>query len=384
MAVMIIATGFIFTACGTQKDVGISSITINSETQVIEIYEGEFNEAGITATVIYENDTEEIITITEDMVTGYNDGPQWVNTPGTYAITVLFKGKTIDITVKVLPKYISVRFFDGYGNLIKKQSIRKGTDAVAPNDGYEIQGMKFIGWDRLFTNLTEDIDVYAMYGNVTALNIETQFQDWQYRTRRDSGNNDVTYEFFKFADGKVYYYNGKLESFLYSAKDSIQGVEYTAVYTSRVNDEICGSWEIRFRLNSDVYYSVYYDNEKLYTITGENYVYYTQLNAKYALQDGSWYKWVISEGENEEIANLNGYIRIIIDSNNSTKIEYYKGTTSPTSDSSVTILNYSMSVIDNGNIVIVTEETSSIHSLRIVCCENPYISNLDANLTIVE
>ena len=145
---IIVLACFVLTACGIQKEVGISSITLNSESSVIEIYEGEFNEAGITATILYEDDTTETITITDEMVVGHVvDGQQWFKVPGTYAITVLFKGETVDFTVKVLPKYITVRFFDGYGNEIGKQSIRKGSDAVAPNDGYEIEGLKVI-WIR--------------------------------------------------------------------------------------------------------------------------------------------------------------------------------------------------------------------------------------------
>lgn len=377
---IMLAAGFVFTACGIQKDVGISSITINSESSVIEIYEGEFNEAGITAKVVYDDETTETVTITEDMVSGYNDGPQWFDNPGTYAITVLFKDETVDLTVKVLPKYISVRFFDGHGNLIEKQSIRKGTDAVAPNDGFDIEGMEFIGWDRLFTNLTENTDVYAMYGNIKALDIETQLHDWQYRVKTDVIGNNV-YEFFKFADGKVYYYDGKLENFLYSEKDSIEGVEYTAVYTSRIIDEISGSWKISFDTNiNEKQYTLYYDGEKLYIkSTDDTLVYYKQANTKYAL-NGSWYKWTITAGENET-ADINGYIRI----GSNAKIEYYKGASAPSENTSVdNLIGYSVSINDEGNIIITTEETSSVQSLIIVCNQSPYISNLDKMLTIVK
>lgn len=377
MLALVFCSMFLVVACSVQKDVGISSITINSESSVIEIYEGEFNEAGITATVVYEDETTETITITENMVAGYNEGTQWFDTPGTYAITVLFKGKTVDLTVKVLPKYISVRFFDGLGNLIEKQSIRKGEDAVAPNDGFNVEGMKFIGWDRLFTNLTEDTDVYAVYGNISVLDIETQFDGWQYRIKTSTGSD--VYEFYKFADGKVYYYEGTLESFIYSEKDSIEGVEYTAVYSSRVTDKISGSWEISFGANTSAQYTLYYDGEKLYTkSTDAAYIYYNQLNTKYALQNNVWYQWVITEGDSNGTAGVNGYIRI----SSNAKMEYYKGSSAPTDSTGVTYLAYSMSVNDTGDIVITTEETSSVQSLRIVCNANPYLNN--SNLTIVE
>lgn len=380
LAFIMLAACFILTACTVQKDVGISSISINSESSVVEIYEGEFNEAEITATVVYEDDSTETITITDQMVSGkVVNGQQWFKVPGIYAVTVLFKGETVDLTVKVLPKFITVRFFDGDGSLITQQSIKKGSDATAPNDGFGIAGMEFIGWDRLLTNLTEDTDVYALYGNITTLDVETQFQDWQYLTRQD-GSSGLIYEFYKFADGKVYYYEGDLESFLYSGKDNVQGVEYTAVYSSKLYDEVAGSWRISFSSSYSENHVVYYDNIKLYTSTSvANLTYLSQLNTKYALKNNVWYKWVVSEGDNET-ATINGYIKI----GSNAKIEYYRGTAAPADSSNVSILSYTMAVNDVGNIVIVTEESSATQSLNIVCAENPYISNLDKLLTIVE
>lgn len=379
LAFVMLAACFVLTACTAQKDVGISSISVNSESAVIEIYEGEFNEANITATVVYEDESTETITITDSMVSSkVINGQQWYKVPGTYAITVLFKGTTVDLTVKVLPKYITVRFYDGDGSLITKQSIKKGSDATAPNDGFGIEGMEFIGWDRTLTNLTEDTDVYALYGNITTLDVETQLQDWQYLTRQES--NGLVYEFYKFADGKVYYYEGNLESFLYSGKDNVQGVDYTAVYSSKMYDQVVGTWRISFSSTTSENHIVYYDNVKLYTSTSVgNLTYLKQLNTKYALNNNTWYTWVVSEGSGEAAA-INGYIRI----GSNAKIEYYRGTAVPVDSSNVTYLSYTMSVNDVGNVIIITEESSATQSLNIVCAESPYISNLDRIITIVE
>ena len=376
LAFIILAAGLFFTACGVQKDVGIKSITINEDSSVIEIYEGEFDEAGITATVVYEDDSTETIDITADMVLGeIVDNQQWFKVPGTYAITILFKGETVDLTIKVLPKNISVKFFNGYGILIKEQSIRKGSDAIAPNDGFEIEGMKFIGWDRSFTNLTEDACVYALYGNVTALNIETTLHDWQYRKMPDSS----IYELFKFADGKIYHYQGDLESFLYSRKDEVVGVDYTAVYTSRVNEEgVFGSWKISFG-PKDKEIVLYFNNESLYTKITDSHRYYKPLKTKYALQNNTWYQWVLSSGQ-QETSDINGYIKIC----SNAKIEFFRGTSAPTDQSEKTYLSYSMSINDAGNIVITTTESSLIQSLTIVCDAIPRVSNLDRNLSIVK
>ena len=372
---------FVFSACGIQKDVGIASITINSESSVIEIYEGEFDEANITATILYKNNTTETVTITADMVAHKTIGDKtWYKVPGTYAITILINGETVDATVKVLPKYITVRFFDGNRALIKQESIRKGTDATAPNDGFGMAGMQFIGWDRLLTNLTEDTDVYAVYGNITALDIESELQEsWHYALEHDgSSSNTSVYNMYKFDDGKVYCYNGKLETFLYTDESVIQGVEYTAIYKSEVRNEVHGVWEISFT-NNTTNHKVYFDGEELYTKKESTITNYQQLSVKYALQNDVWYQWNISLGENN-IDVINGYVKIASNS----KIGYYRGNSVPTNDTEVTYLSYSMFVNDMGEIGIKTEETSSVQSLTIVCSMRPYVSNFDSYLTIAQ
>lgn len=74
-------------------------------------------------------------------------------------------------------EYYTVRFFDGNNELLDTQFIDKGSDA-RPIGGIEhmMPGYVFVGWDRSYLNITESIDIYALYvkmeiTNVTATNI---------------------------------------------------------------------------------------------------------------------------------------------------------------------------------------------------------------------
>ena len=59
-------------------------------------------------------------------------------------------------TKQLTRKECKVRCLDKEGKLIKEETVKYGADATV--DGYE-----FSGWDRAFDNVTEDIDVTALY-----------------------------------------------------------------------------------------------------------------------------------------------------------------------------------------------------------------------------
>ena len=67
-------------------------------------------------------------------------------------------------------KTYSVNFYDGDINLISKQIVEYGLNAIAPTDvkktPTETIYYLFVGWDKAFTNVKEDLDVYAEFGEV--------------------------------------------------------------------------------------------------------------------------------------------------------------------------------------------------------------------------
>lgn len=65
-------------------------------------------------------------------------------------------------TAKFARKEFKVRFLDMGGKLIKEEMVKYGAGATAP-DAPSVDGYEFSGWDRAFDNVTEDIDVTALY-----------------------------------------------------------------------------------------------------------------------------------------------------------------------------------------------------------------------------
>lgn len=68
-----------------------------------------------------------------------------------------------------------VRFFDGAGNIIKEERVKKNRSATAP-DPPVCGGSEFIGWDKEFNAVTEDIDVKPVfYGVFLAKTLKPDF-----------------------------------------------------------------------------------------------------------------------------------------------------------------------------------------------------------------
>lgn len=169
MVVCCFCLTFLFAACDLQKDVNIVSITVVETTIPAEIEVGKFDQAGIQIRVDYADQTHETIGVTTTML-GDEYG-NLINTPGTYTIGILFRGATTKLTVKIVPAedVYAVSFYNGNNELISRQMVQEGADAEVPNPLHvEMQGFRFIGWDRTFTNVQEDLNVYGIYTRVDA------------------------------------------------------------------------------------------------------------------------------------------------------------------------------------------------------------------------
>ena len=75
--------------------------------------------------------------------------------------TIVLTQDTTLSAVFAINRYL-VQFF-GFNNvLLDSQSIEHGTAAVAP-EAPTVDHFDFVGWDKEFTNITSDLDVYAIY-----------------------------------------------------------------------------------------------------------------------------------------------------------------------------------------------------------------------------
>lgn len=162
--IMVCFAMLILPAC--QKDVNISKIEVKEGTLPETITVGKFDEAGIKLVITYEDKTTNEVAVTSQMVEGYED---YLTTPGSYTITILFKGYSteIDVTmVSATTRYL-VKFYDAYGYCVSQQYIEEGEDAEAPSEeAYTIQGYNFVGWDRTFTDISEPTNIYGIYTKV--------------------------------------------------------------------------------------------------------------------------------------------------------------------------------------------------------------------------
>ena len=59
-------------------------------------------------------------------------------------------------------KKYTVRFLDWNNTLLKQQIVKKGGNATPPNDPTR-EGYVFIGWKGDYTNVQEDLDIFARY-----------------------------------------------------------------------------------------------------------------------------------------------------------------------------------------------------------------------------
>ncbi len=106
-----------------------------------------------------------------DKVTG-KEASFVINEAGTYTVkacaqNALYTGKvsTLEQKIKVHNTF-TVQFLDEDGTLLNKQSVAYGMDAATPASPKKT-GYSFVGWDKEYTNVTENIVTKAKYAKKT-------------------------------------------------------------------------------------------------------------------------------------------------------------------------------------------------------------------------
>ena len=177
MIALVICSMFLISACSLQKNVNIESISIDQSSIPEFIRVGEFDAAKIELIVNYDNGSTEEVFVTTSMLS--EESREYLQTPGIYEVEIFFKGEktTLNITIVQESIYL-VEFYNGNQQLIERQFVEKHSDAIAPMESaYAMFGYDFVGWDRLFTDVTEDIKVYGIYSKITAEDMNARIHE---------------------------------------------------------------------------------------------------------------------------------------------------------------------------------------------------------------
>ena len=97
--VVLICASVVMFACG-KKDVNITKIEVDATTIPETIVVGEFDNAGIKATVYYDDGSTQPIDVTSSLIP--EEYRSKLETPGVYEIEILFRNAKTQITVKIV------------------------------------------------------------------------------------------------------------------------------------------------------------------------------------------------------------------------------------------------------------------------------------------
>lgn len=165
--VLILLFAIGISACDIQKDVNIKSIAVVEDTVPAFVVAGEFDKAGIKALITYEDGSKEFVDINSKLLGDVHQ--EKISKPGEYEIEILFRGQNLKFKVKVVDGEGAhvVKFFNGFNELISMQLVKDGEAAKEPSlESHQMNGYKFVGWDRKFDNVKMDIVVYGIYAKI--------------------------------------------------------------------------------------------------------------------------------------------------------------------------------------------------------------------------
>ena len=151
------------------NDVNIVSVSVKDSSVPNEIFVGHFDEAGIKLNVSYSDGTTDEVSVTSSLLPEeYQD---YLVTPGSYTVNILYRGQEVTISFKIVNPHYIVNFYayvdSNEYTLIDSQDVLEHESAFAPSSlktvHYQDLYYVFKKWDKDFSDITSQLDVYALY-----------------------------------------------------------------------------------------------------------------------------------------------------------------------------------------------------------------------------
>lgn len=255
-------------ACSFQTNKNILSIEIIETTIPQHIVVGEFDDAKIQAKITYDDNTFETIYI-NSLFLG-EENKTLINTPGTYEVEILFRGVSTTITINIIDniEQYTVKFFNGKNEIVSVQVVLQGQNAIEPSaSACQINGYKFIGWDRTFDNVTQDINVYGIYvkiDNATTEDYSNILFNGLQNMMNSTLNISQIYESAIRYDTTMYYNNSSYDKLVIKRTDD--GIfKHYEMFQKSINNNLVSYTRKYFSANGEItesipdYYFYQYD-----------------------------------------------------------------------------------------------------------------------------
>ena len=169
-AILAIAVMMLITSCTAQKKIVSKEVSNVPSVLYVESFDSNMdnirkavNDCNVVATVTYDDGTTEDIDLEFDMLEDVFQ--KELNSQGRHYISYMYKGEKIDFNVYVqVAQTYTVRFFNADNHIISEQQVKKGGAAIEPTEAERaVDGRIFMSWDKDFSRVTADMDVYGLY-----------------------------------------------------------------------------------------------------------------------------------------------------------------------------------------------------------------------------
>jgi len=146
---------FIITGCNEPSVVDIKLSEDNIKQNI-----NDFNITDLNLTVTYDNNTVNIVNVTNEMIS--KEDLDKLNVVGKHDIKINYLDKVITLNIN-LTNYYEVTFILD-DKVVDTQTVEHGMDAILPNESTtNKEGYTFIGWNHDGKNITEDTIIIGTY-----------------------------------------------------------------------------------------------------------------------------------------------------------------------------------------------------------------------------